>query len=579
METNDRMKHNAKPTILIIEDDETVRKSIAGYLEDRGYNILQAENSEIGLEAFRQSTHEMVLLDLRLPGMSGLETLEIITKEDANIPVVIISATGNIEDAISALRLGAADYILKPIVDMEVLLHTVKKNIDKARLVQQNREYKQNLDAIFKSIKDAIITVDNDFRVVEFNTAAEDICGLSKCHNTANSEEYKSFMDSCGGQCIEAINETMQTKRPSERSRFECCRHDNVRRVVSLATYPLLDANNRFKGCVMTLKDETQLDNLENDLHERSQLHNIIGSSNEIRKIYSLVDVLSKIQTTVLISGENGTGKGLVAEALHYHNSDTNRPFVVVNCAALSDNLLESELFGHVKGAYTGAVNDRIGRFQMADGGTVFLDEIGDISNTMQLRLLRVLQEMEFERLGESKTIKVNLRVIAATNQNLQKKVRSGKFREDLYYRLKVAEIIVPPLRDRREDIPTLIDYFIKKLNKKLNKNIKSVSTDVQELFMTYKWPGNVRELQHVLEFAFILCDKPIITLENLPQLFLKHEKTETKPLEKKERFTKHAIADALVKTGWNKSKAARLLQIGRRTLYMKIDEYELKEV
>ena len=572
------MNHNAKPAILIIEDDESVRKSIAAYLEDRSFDILQAVNSEVGLEIFRQSAPELILLDLRLPGMSGLETLEIITKEDKNIPIVIISATGIIEDAICALRLGAADYILKPIVDMEVLLHTVRKNIDRARLVQLNREYKQNLDAIFKSIKDAIITVDKEFRVVEFNKAAEDVCGISRRHDKIDSEECKSFMDGCGGQCIDAINETMQTKLPSERARFECCRHDSVRRVVSLSTYPLFDAKERFKGCVMTLKDETHIADLEDDLHERSQLHNIVGRSNEIRKVYSLVDVLSKIQTTVLITGENGTGKGLVAEALHYHNSDIKRPFVVVNCAALSDNLLESELFGHVKGAYTGAVSDRVGRFQMADGGTVFLDEIGDISNTMQLRLLRVLQEMEFERLGESKTIKVNLRVIAATNQNLQKKVKSGKFREDLYYRLKVAEIIVPPLRDRPEDIPMLTDYFIAKLNKKLNKSIKSVSTDVNELFMNYKWPGNIRELQHILEFAFILCDKSIITLDNLPPLFLGKGKPETKPLEKKERFSKHAVADALVKTGWNKSKAARLLKIGRRTLYMKIDEYDLKE-
>ncbi|MBT3260359.1 MAG: sigma-54-dependent Fis family transcriptional regulator, partial [Deltaproteobacteria bacterium] len=209
---------------------------------------------------------------------------------------------------------------------------------------------------------------------------------------------------------------------------------------------------------------------------------------------------------TVLITGESGTGKELVAEALHYKGGRNHKPLVKVNCSALSDNLLESELFGHIKGSFTGAVKDRIGRFQMADGGTILLDEIGDMPPKIQVKLLRVLQEKTFERVGESTSIKVDVRVVACTNQALREKIEQGEFREDLYYRLNVVEICVPPLRERKEDIPFLIDHFVKKFNKNINKDIFGISTDVQKVFMDYSWPGNVREMEHALEHAFILC-------------------------------------------------------------------------
>lgn len=571
------MENNLTSNVLIIEDDMAVRRSISEYLKDHGFNTYEADNGETGLELFREKRPELVLLDLRLPGKHGFEILNAILKDSHETPVVIISGTGSIEDAVESLRLGAFDYLIKPIVDMKILLHTTQKAIDTARLVEQNQKYKQNLEAIFKSINDAIIMVDSELNVVEFNKAAEKICGFLPI-NEAKGMKYESFMNKCNGQCFEALKDTIKMKLPSERTRFECGGHSGRRRVFSVSTYPLLGENEQFDGCVITVKDETLIDNLENDLRERRQFQNIIGKSNELQKIYSLIEILSKTQTTVLITGDNGTGKGLVAEALHYHNDEGKKPFVVVNCAALSDNLLESELFGHVKGAFTGAVCDRIGRFQMANGGTIFLDEIGDISRLMQLRLLRVIQDMQFERVGDSKTIKVNIRIITATNQDLRKKVRNGQFREDLYHRLKVVEITMPSLADRREDIPILADFFIKKLNKKFNKEIKSLSVDVQKLFMDYKWPGNVRELQHMLEYAFILCNKPIITMDDLHLDLLGSVEVKSKPTESKERFRQQAIIDALEKTGWNKSKAARILGIGRRTLYMKIDEFGLKE-
>ena len=442
---------------------------------------------------------------------------------------------------------------------------------------QLKEKYQSNLEAIFRSVKDAIITVDKELRVLEINKTAEEICGFPSIKE-ARGEKYESFLNECSGKCLDALNETINTKLPAERKRFECNNSNRTGRVVSVSTYPLLNTKEEFNGCVMVVKDETRLVELESNVHDRQQFHNIVGKRSNMQKIYTFIEALTDTQTTVLITGENGTGKELVAKALHYDKKNGKKPFVVVNCAALSDNLLESELFGHVKGAYTGAVSDRVGRFQKADGGTIFLDEIGNISDAMQLRLLRVLQEMEFERVGDSTPIKVNVRVISATNQDLSKKVKYGKFREDLYHRLKVVEIHVPPLRDRYEDIPLLVDHFIEKLNKKLNKDIKSVSADVQKIFMDYKWPGNVRELQHTLEHAFVFCKKSVITVDNLPSDFGNISIANIRSKGKKKHNEREAIIHALETTGWNKAKAARLLGIDRKTIYLKIKKYNISE-
>jgi len=346
---------------------------------------------------------------------------------------------------------------------------------------------------------------------------------------------------------------------------------------VAINVSPLIDNKGVFSGAVMVVRDETRLANLEENLRERRQFHNIIGKSEQIQKVFTLIENLADIQTTILITGESGTGKELVAEALHYTGVRSNKPLVKVNCAALSEGLLESELFGHVKGAFTGAVKDKVGRFQRADGGTIFLDEIGDISQGVQLRLLRVLQEMEFEAVGDSTPIKVDVRVVAATNQDLREKVRLGKFREDLYYRLKVVELALPSLRERLEDIPLLIDYFIKKFNMKLNKNIEGMSADVQRIFMVYPWPGNVRELEHALEHACIICHQGTITVDDLPPE-LKNVKEAKVLLRDKEGTEPQAILQALEKTAGNKAMAARLMGISRQTIYRKIKEYKIDE-
>jgi two-component system, NtrC family, response regulator HydG len=305
------------------------------------------------------------------------------------------------------------------------------------------------------------------------------------------------------------------------------------------------------------------------------QFPTMIGQSAKIRHIYRLIDTLKNIPTPVLITGESGTGKELVAEAIHYSGTRKDKPLVKVNCGALSAGLLESELFGHIKGAFTGATHDKMGRFQLADGGTIFLDEIGDISPDIQQRLLRVLQEYEFERVGESSPRKVDVRVIAATNKPLARLIQQGKFREDLYYRLNVMAIALPPLRERRDDIPRLVEHCLQQLQGKLHKKIAAVSEDVLRIFMEHPWPGNVRQLAHALEHAVILCEHQVITVECLPSectsagIPFPSMPGEDDSLSEPER-----LVQALERTDWNKAKAARLLGMSRQTMYRKLEEY-----
>ncbi len=561
---------NAK--ILVIDDEEGIRFTFERFLLDEGYLVTTVKDCNEALAKIAESNFDLIFADVVLEGKTGIDFLREVRSRNLNSPVVMITGSPNIETASDALRLGAFDYIPKP-VRQETLLRVAKIALLHKGLLDEKEKYRSNLEAIFSSVKDAIITVDKELSVLEINEAAKGICDLSR---DAIGKPLSSLPRYCNGQCLDALEETIKEKQPVEIYRVECKHKLRSQQVVAITTYPLLDNKSVFSGAVLVVRDETHLADLERDMRERQQFHNIIGKSEKMQSVYSLIEDLTDVQTTVLVTGESGTGKELVAEALHYKGERSHKPFVKVNCTALSESLLESELFGHVKGAFTGAIQDRVGRFQKADGGTIFLDEIGDITPRMQLQLLRVLQEREFERVGDSTPIKVDVRVIAATNQNLREKIRRGEFREDLYYRLKVVEINLPALRERREDMPLLINHFINKFNKKLNKEIVAISSDAQKIFMDYPWPGNIRELEHTMEHAFILCRQKTITVNHLPQVFKEFIGTKSSLLEDIKIDEPQAIIQALKKTAWNKARAARLLGMSRRTIYRKIKEYKL---
>jgi transcriptional regulator with PAS, ATPase and Fis domain len=339
---------------------------------------------------------------------------------------------------------------------------------------------------------------------------------------------------------------------------------------------PLLDGGGKFVGAVLVIRDITRLTHLEEELKQRYHYQNLVGKSEVMQKIYDSLKILTNLGTTVLITGESGTGKEMAAKALHYAGARASGPFVTVNCSALAENLLESELFGHVKGAFTGADRDKVGRFESADGGTLLLDEVGNISQLIQLKLLRVLQEKEFERVGESNPRKVDVRVIASTNRDLKEAISLGEFRKDLYYRLNVIEIKLPPLRDRSEDIPLLINHFCRIFKKIYKKNITGVSDKVLETFMNYPWPGNVRELEHAIERAFVLCRNRTIQREHLPAEIRDYELVEKQFSKTKTDDDPAEIVKALKMTDWNISKAARSLGISRWTMYRRFQKYNI---
>lgn len=454
---------------------------------------------------------------------------------------------------------------------------TVSRDITERNKKERELEaHRSRLEAIFRSVKDAIITVDSDLRVIEANMHTETICSLDVARMTGKI--FPRCVTQCSRSCVDVLKQTLNQNTTIREYRIECNHLEKRHQLVSVTSSPLIDSHGNFTGAVLVIRDMTLIRDLTRELKERHQFQNMIGGSKSMQEIYRLLEDLADLETTVLITGESGTGKELVARALHYSGLRAFKPFITVNCSALTEGLLESELFGHIKGAFTGAIKDRQGRFQAADGGTILLDEIGDISPLIQLKLLRVLQEKIFEPVGKSTPQKVDVRVIACTNKNLLQKVMKGEFREDLYYRLKVVEVALPPLRERLEDLPPLVEHFRHIFNARFNKQIDGISHEVLNKFMDYPWPGNIRELEHVIEHAFIRCHGNIITLEHLPA---EMSRDCEKPVDNHRspangRIQAGYIENILKVTGGNKAKAARQLGIHRRTLYRILDKHKL---
>ncbi len=474
-------------------------------------------------------------------------------------------------------------YLLPIVQDI-----TGRKDAERAmrNIFGEKERLRANLEAVFRSIPDAIITVDNDMRIIQTNRALNEICCIGA--ELGQGRALTGITGSCKRACFSVLQTTLETRKPVVEHRVECRTHAPGK-VVVINSSPLLDRENNFAGAVLVIRDITRLADLERRLTDLHSHRGIVGKSKVMQGIYGVLDHLSDVESTVLITGESGTGKELVAEALHYGGSRCKGPLVKVNCSALSESLLESELFGHTRGAFTGAIRDKVGRFEAAEGGTIFLDEIGDISPRIQLNLLRVLERKEFERVGDSKTRKANVRVLAATNVDLLEKIRTGQFREDLYYRLKVMVIHLPPLRERAEDIPLLIAHFIAQFQASFGKHIEKCSDEVMRLFMTYPWPGNVRELKYALEHACILCPGGEIGLAHLPGDLLRAPLGRglsplagggqpAAPMRSGGHgLTREALSAALEKSAGNRSRAARMLGVDRRTLYRNMERLGLE--
>jgi DNA-binding NtrC family response regulator len=442
-----------KKVILIVEDDPNVGESIRLLLKKRGFSILLASNGKEALHLFRQENVDLVITDLVMPKMDGIELLEAVKGLKPETEVIVISAQGTIEKVVQAMKLGAFDFIEKPI-NPRVISFVVERALEKQTLILQNRDLRSKLEDKF-----------------------------------------------------------------------------------------------HFK--------------------------NIIGRSTKMVKVFELIQHIAPYDSSVLIIGESGTGKELIANAIHFNSPRASMPLIKVSCASLSEGIIESELFGHEKGAFTGAIVSRKGRFELAHQGTLFLDEVEDIPLATQIKLLRVLQEGEFERAGGNKTIKVNIRIIAASNRDLQEVVRNGAFREDLYYRLNVVNIKLSPLRDRREDIPFLVNFFIEKFNKKYNMKVKGVSQRAMNLFINCEWSGNVRELENTIESVLVINSPEVVDIQHLPQEIKDSKKRPEvipikigTPLEEVER---EMLIQTLKATKGNKRRAAELLGINVRTIHRKM--------
>ncbi|HEX3031376.1 MAG TPA: sigma-54 dependent transcriptional regulator [Bacillota bacterium] len=446
-------------TTLIIDDEEHMGWIIAKALERENYRCLTATSGSEGISVFNSHSPDLVILDLRLPDMNGIDVLKIIKKEQPQVPVIIITAHGTVETAIEAMKAGAADYISKPF-DMEELKLIIRRSLEMVELVSE----------------------------VNF---------------------------------------------------------------------------------------------LRGELGEKLKA-GLIGKSPLIEEIRQLVDKVADTSATVLIEGESGTGKEVVARLIHHKSSMASRPFVAINCAAIPENLLESELFGYERGAFTGALARKKGKLEIASGGTVFLDEIGEMPLRLQAKLLRVLQEKTFERVGGNEQVKISARIIAATNRDLRKAVQEGSFREDLYYRLQVIPIHVPPLRERQEDIGELVDFFLRKYD--YRQRIKGITGQVLEMFLKYHWPGNIRELENTIERAVILCSEEYVSPQYLPREMVTNEPPPIENMIKDfpeegiclETIERALISKALKKSGGNQTKAARLLGITRSALIYRMEKHNL---
>jgi len=448
---------------------------------------------------------------------------------------------------------------------------------------------------VFDSINEGVFTVDDQFRITSFNRAAERITGVRrddaigrKCHDIFRA-------NICQRGC--ALRETIESGEPKRDVRIDVLNSDMEVVPIAVSTAVLEDDQGDLVGGVEIFRDITDVETLRSELLGRNTFHDIIGQSRAMRELFAVIPQVAESGAAVLISGQSGTGKEMVAQAIHDLSPRSNGPFVRVNCGALPDTLLESELFGYVKGAFTGAVRDKPGRFEQARGGTLFLDEIGDVSPAFQVKLLRAIEEGEFQPLGGTATLEADIRLVCATNRDLEQMVEQGTFREDLYYRVRVIPLVLPPLSERRKDIPLLIAHFVKLLATRAGRTPPQLNRKAMRALYDYEYRGNVRELRNIIERAFVLCSGDVIELQHLPaevvspHAYADHDGQASpfKPSERRiaeailprgsrelERPEARRLLAVLEANGWNRTTTAEALGIGRTTLWRRMKEYGL---
>jgi PAS domain S-box-containing protein len=601
--------------ILIVDADESVRFTFEKFLSKAGYGpIVSVATAAGALAAVKNTVFDLVIGDILLEDVKGPELLKQLRQAGVDCPVVMITGVPDIDSATEMLRLGVFDYIHKPI-NKQLLLHFTSQALrhrilqkEKIKLESENEKYRRYLEAVFRSVQDAIITVDRDMGIIQLNEKARKWIAE---YTEGSGRVPASLMDipgEFGESCRHDAAQVIEQRAEVREHRIEYARQDETNRLISLNAAPIFDDTGSFYGVVLVARDITAGEFVPGS-DFTGGFHGFVDNSPAMLEVFNLIRNVGKVDTTVLVTGESGTGKELTAEALHAESPRYDGPLVKVDCASIPEDLLESELFGHKKGAFTGAESDRTGRILQADGGTLFLDEIGDISSRLQLRLLRFLQERTFYPVGRDKPVHVDVRVITATNADLQDKVNRGVFREDLYYRLRVVEINLPPLRARRESIPLLVNHFVATFNAKLERDIDGISDQAMNALVQYSWPGNVRELQHTIERACVLCNGPTISLDCLPSE-IRSPKTHTGiptcdsplpsavPSQSGPAVTLPSaskidssspptpvlneveeILDALQRAENNKAKAARLLGIDRSTLYRRMRRLNISPV
>jgi PAS domain S-box-containing protein len=523
-------------------------------------------------EVFRSNTCEIAC-----PAKRTFETGVVLS----NCRCHIFTRDGDeIEIAVNTSPLMGSDgNIVGAVVVFRNLNEMMEMAIELTELSHEIIREKERSEAIINSIADGVFTVSADMTLTSFNKSAEAITGYAA--DEVIGRPCKSIFRSRGCDQICPVRQMITSGRPVTGVEMEITTKNGLKVPVSMSTAVLRDETGDVIGAVETFRDLSTVKTLTEELRGKYSFRNIIGKSRQMRDVYQLIRSVAPTNVTVLIQGDTGTGKELVARAIHYESPRAGKPFVVVNCAALPETLLESELFGHVRGAFTGAVSDRKGRFERADGGTLFLDEIAEVSPAIQVKLLRVLETKQFERVGDSRTKGVDVRLVCATNRNLKDLIAKGEFREDLYYRINVVAINLPPLRDRDEDIPLLVDHFVEKLNAETGKHVKKVSQGAMDLLIDHAWPGNVRELENTIGHAFVHCRGDTIQPAHLPrELVDAGPQTESGliSLGSLEQVEKALIAETLKQCKGNRSTAARRLGIGRSSLWRKIKKYGLSE-